>query len=73
MGEPNRPTEAPSAVYASYVLRVWRQRAGALPTRVEIEHVQSGRRVAADADAYADLVARLASPFPVGRDPPDAP
>lgn len=69
----DRTGQAPDpgpAVYASYVVRVWRRRAGALPTRVDLEHVQSGRRVAADADAFADLVARLAAPFPTGPDPP---
>ena len=65
-----RHPDSTSTLYASYVVRVWRPRAGELPTRVDIEHVQTGHRLAADADAYADLVARLAAPFPTGPDPP---
>ena len=62
------PRDAPTpdaggAVYASYVVRVWRSRPGDLPTRVDVEHVQSGLRLAADPGALADLVARLASAF----------
>ncbi len=70
MGGTTRSSEPTAGVYASYVLRVWRHRADGLPVRVDIEHVQSGQRITADADDLADFVARIAAPFPVGRHPP---
>ena len=66
-------TDAGAAHYASYVVRVWRHRPGGLPVRVDIEHVQSGHHLAADPDVVADLVARLAAPFPTGAGPPPSP
>lgn len=64
------PAEVVGAVYDSYLLRVWRPRPGGLPARVDVEHVQSGRRLAVDADAFADIVVRLTAGFHGGPDPP---